>query len=247
MCQLKINPGIAAAQLIPVYDDTVLELIDVKLNNMDFDGQIELTESNKVVFSFSEDKVSDGVLFTLVFRVLDTVKAGTSEITLLYEDGDIVNKNEDSIKFRIKSGSVEVMVPEIKISSSEVIPGETVKVDVSLKNNPGIESASLELVYDDTVLELLDVNFNYGLGMMTEHRVVWSSSNLENYTEDGVLFTLTFRILDTAKVGTSEITLAYEDGGIINKNENDIKFIVESGMINVRIPESGYPYVFPCI
>lgn len=125
-----------------------------------------------MVFSFSEDKVSDGVLFTLVFRVLDTVKAGTSEITLLYEDGDIVNKNEDSIKFRIKSGSVEVMVPEIKISSSEVIPGETVKVDVSLKNNPGIESASLELVYDDTVLELLDVNFNYGLGMMTEHRVV---------------------------------------------------------------------------
>ncbi len=234
---IENNPGIAAAQLIPVYDDTVLELIDVKLNNMDFDGQIELTESNKVVFSFSEDKVSDGVLFTLVFRVLDTVKAGTSEITLLYEDGDIVNKNEDSIKFRIKSGSVEVMVPEIKISSSEVIPGETVKVDVSLKNNPGIESASLELVYDDTVLELLDVNFNYGLGMMTEHRVVWSSSNLENYTEDGVLFTLTFRILDTAKVGTSEITLAYEDGGIINKNENDIKFIVESGMINVRIPE----------
>lgn len=72
---------------------------------------------------------------------------------------------------------------------------------------------------------------------MTEHRVVWSSSNLENYTEDGVLFTLTFRILDTAKVGTSEITLAYEDGGIINKNENYIKFIVESGMINVRIPE----------
>ena len=232
---LENNPGISAGQLIPVYDNTALELIDVKLNKIDFYGIIRLTPSNKVVFAFSENKISNGVLFTLVFRVLDTAKAGTSEVTLSYDEGDIINTNEDNIKFRIKPGTVEVIEPVLMVSSPEAMPGETVKVDVSLRDNPGILTTTLNLIYDDTELEFLDVNCNNDLGVTLSNKntVMWFSKNSKNYSEDGVLFTLVFRVLDTAKAGRSEITLSYEAGGIINQKEEDINFIVESGAVNI--------------
>ena len=205
---LENNPGISAGQLISVYDNTALELIDVKLNKTDFYSIIELTPSNKVVFAFSENKISNGVLFTLVFRVLDTAKAGTSEVTLSYDEGDIVNTNEDNIKFRVIPGTVEVTEPVLMVSSPEAMPGETVKVDVSLRDNPGILTTTLKLIYDDTELELLDVNCNNDLGITLSNKntVVWYSKNSKNYSEDGVLFTLVFRVLDTAEAGRSEIT-----------------------------------------
>ena len=232
---LENNPGISAGQLISVYDNTALELIDVKLNKTDFYSIIELTPSNKVVFAFSENKISNGVLFTLVFRVLDTAKAGTSEVTLSYDEGDIVNTNEDNIKFRVIPGTVEVTEPVLMVSSPEAMPGETVKVDVSLRDNPGILTTTLKLIYDDTELELLDVNCNNDLGITLSNKntVVWYSKNSKNYSEDGVLFTLVFRVLDTAEAGRSEITLSYEAGGIINQKEEDINFIVESGAVNI--------------
>ncbi len=232
---LENNPGISAGQLIPVYDNTALELIDVKLNKTDFYSIIELTPSNKVVFAFSENKISNGVLFTLVFRVLDTAKAGTSEVTLSYDEGDIVNTNEDNIKFRVIPGTVEVTEPVLMVSSPEAMPGETVKVDVSLRDNPGILTTTLKLIYNDTELELLDVNCNNDLGITLSNKntVMWFSKNSKNYSEDGVLFTLVFRVLDTAKAGRSEITLSYEAGGIINQKEEDINFIVESGAVNI--------------
>ena len=59
-----------------MYKRQVLELIDVKRDRTGFDGPIVLTESNKVVFSNSENEMSDGVLFTLVLRVLPTAKNG---------------------------------------------------------------------------------------------------------------------------------------------------------------------------
>ena len=59
-----------------------------------------------------------------VFRVLDTAKAGTSEVTLSYDEGDIVNTNEDNIKFRVIPGTVEVTEPVLMVSSPEAMPGE---------------------------------------------------------------------------------------------------------------------------
>ena len=232
---LENNPGISAVTLTSVYDDTALELIDVELNKTDFYGIMELTPSNKVVLAFSENKISNGVLFTLVFRVLDTAKAGTSEVTLSYDEGDIINTNEDNIKFRIKPGTVEVIEPVLMVSSPEAMPGETVKVDVSLRDNPGILTTTLNLIYDDTELEFLDVNCNNDLGVTLSNKntVMWFSKNSKNYSEDGVLFTLVFRVLDTAKAGRSEITLSYEAGGIINQKEEDINFIVELGAVNI--------------
>ena len=106
---LKNNPGIAAGALTPVYDNTVLELIDFKRDRTGFDGPIVLTESNKVVFSNSENEMSDGVLFTLVFRVLPTAKNGESEVTLKYENRKTVKHWFDELN---TSGSV--LVWEIK-------------------------------------------------------------------------------------------------------------------------------------
>ena len=233
---VKNNPGIAAGALTPVYDNTVLELIDVKRDRTVFDGPIVLTASNKVVFANSENEMSDGVLFTLVFRVLPTAKNGESEVTLKYEKGDLVNINEYNLNFEIESGSVGINSPAIKVSSSEVIPGETFEVDVSLENNPGISAVTLTSVYDDTALELIDVELNktdfYGIMELTpSNKVVLAFS--ENKISNGVLFTLVFRVLDTAEAGRSEITLSYEAGGIINQKEEDINFIVESGAVNI--------------
>nr|MCR5611442.1 hypothetical protein [Clostridiales bacterium] len=47
--------------------------------------------------------------------------------------------------------------PTFVISEEEAAPGETVRVTISIENNPGIASIQLEPQYDSNVLEWTDV------------------------------------------------------------------------------------------
>ena len=148
-------------------------------------------------------------------RFLDTDEVRSSEISIFCGENDILNSNEDYIQFDVSSArsSINIVkIPEFKVSSVYAVSGETVKVDVSIENNPGIFSVAFNPVYDETVLEFTGVDYNFELfpgGTLTgnaqngEEFKIWGIFNrfdgCEKNCENGVFMTLNFRVLDTAK------------------------------------------------
>lgn len=117
-------------------------------------------------------------------------------------------------------------VPTIVISNASAEAGETVTLEVSIKNNPGIVSGKVTLAYDAAALELVDmtaVNFkevNAATGMAN----YYGAAALKN---DAVLFTATFKVLVD---GDHEVSATVS--GMRDLNDKLIEAEVEAGSIN---------------
>lgn len=141
-------------------------------------------------------------------------------------------------------------LPQLVLSSSKAAPGQTVDITVQIKNNPGIVAASLQIAYDNTRLMLMDVQDNGLLGSSSfihgndysdvPFTVLWVNSLSQvNYSEDGVLVTFTFKVLEDAPIGETGITLNYSKNSTLNVELDEVAFAVSSGCIGVTKHISG--------
>ena len=130
---------------------------------------------------------------------------------------------------------------EIKASSAECLPGETVVVTIDLSNNPGISSLKLKVVYDDA-LTLESVDYNPEMGgqsiqpqtMSSPATLLWLSP-FEDYEADATFATLTFTVAEDAKPFTAaSIRLTYNPEDIYNMAEENIPCLVTNGKISVN-------------
>ena len=137
--------------------------------------------------------------------------------------------------------------PMIVVSDSTGAPGGTVSVTIDLKDNPGIVSMTLDMLYDDTVLTLTEVNDAGVLGstshkpeLVNPYTLVWvNDTATTNYTVNGTIVTLVFTVADTAEKGTIvpiELTYAYDNYDIYDKDANKIKFKIDNGSVTVGEP-----------
>lgn len=124
--------------------------------------------------SKESDYVFDGEYLVAEFKIKDNTADGIYPVTLDWLD--FCNWNCDTIKFTGIDGAVIVggeavenkfnddSAPQIMVSNASGKPGETVKVAISLKNNPGIVSNLLRFSYNSDVLEYVGggegANFN---------------------------------------------------------------------------------------
>ncbi|MBQ6118818.1 MAG: hypothetical protein IJK98_06265, partial [Clostridia bacterium] len=131
--------------------------------------------------------------------------------------------------------------PTITVGSANAAPGETVAIDVSLSNNPGINSFSLGFAYDEALLTLKTVTASPELGGQFTYakKAVWLNSADSDY--NGAILTLTF---DTAAdaAGTAEVAVTYEEGDIINYDEDDVSFAVVPGKITFQSAECDHQW-----
>lgn len=231
------NPGMNAAVLKPVYDETALELVSMKFNMTDFNGQEQYGKN--AVWAASSDNTSNGTFLTLEFNVLEGASVGTTEVTLsnvdgYLKDGAVSNSAAETVNYKVVAGGVNVFdptAPVINVSTVYGLPGDTVTVSVSLANNPGIMAAALKPVYDDSVLELVkaELNTTNFSGQFTAGaKVVWAGS-ADNAT-NGEFITLTFKVLDGAE-GSTVVSIAYDEGDICNEAEEDVNFAVMPGSV----------------
>ena len=108
---------------------------------------------------------------TLTFKVLDNAAAGDASVAVTYNTGDISNYNEDDVNFTLVAGKVTVKASgsqttqgTISVSSAQANAGDNVTLDVSISNNPGINTFSLGFNYDTSRLNLVNVEAAVGLG-----------------------------------------------------------------------------------
>lgn len=134
--------------------------------------------------------------------------------------------------------------PEFVIGSAEGERGDTVSLTVSIRNNPGIIALRFSVQYDADVLSLESVTdgqlFGHGRTVFGTHltanpyTMYWEDSlSYENYTNNGVFVTLTFRIREGAAVGESPVTLILDNNSIFDCNVHPVPFQAVSGTVTV--------------
>ena len=149
-----------------------------------------------------------------------------------------------SLMMIIASANVVVMAadePTITLSSAQGKKGDTVDITVSLANNPGIVSMSLNVGYDASALRLTGVSDS---GVMpgemhtdvythNPYPLTWENdTSKKNFTVNGIVATLTFEII-TEAAGSYDIKITVPQDGIYNVNVDEVNFTLVPGKVTV--------------
>lgn len=142
----------------------------------------------------------------------------------------------------------------ITIDSMSCENNEDILINVSITNNPGIVAFNFNVNFDKTkflpisldkrnefeniVSSLDDTNIN--ISEIDNIKVQWDSPTLSNITNNGILFSIKFRVKQNALLGNSVISLTYDSGDIINSNLEDIICNVNNGIINIQKYNENY-------
>ena len=134
--------------------------------------------------------------------------------------------------------------PVIKVGNAKGKAGQTVNVTIALANNPGIVSMLLNLNYDNSALTLTNVVDEGVLGSQSHSNdydlnpyiLYWNNgSATQNYTVNGNIVTLTFRIKDGTEEKDYPITLSYDSDSdaIFDIDFNPVEFAIINGVVTV--------------
>ncbi len=111
--------------------------------------------------------------------------------------------------FFLPSAAASDDIGIIKTDSVYSEAGQTVEVRIIMENNPGIVSMMLKISYDNTVLSLIDVSDGgicgtsmHGENHESPYILNWINDTAkENFSENGVLAVLTFKVAENAISG----------------------------------------------
>lgn len=130
----------------------------------------------------------------------------------------------------------------ISVTSGVAVPTQTVTVELLLSDNPGIIAGLFEIEYDRERLELISVKDKALLpgGVFSPsfekypYILLWNSASSKNFTSDGVLAELSFRVLEDAKGGNAFINISYKKGDVFDAELNDVDLNISNGAIYIE-------------
>ena len=184
---------------------------------------------------------SDGSTKTITegFTVsgFSSTTAGTKTVTVTYEG------KTATFTVQVKEVEPDEDAPKIVVGTVHSVAGNRVAVDISLENNPGIVSATLQIDFDDSVLTLVEVQDKGVLGSATHkpeklnpYILRWANNTVsQDYTVNGAVVTLVFEIKEGAEEGTYPISVSYDYNNydIMNWQMDKVQFAVVNGSVTV--------------
>jgi len=138
--------------------------------------------------------------------------------------------------------NVESDYPTIFVENMDAAPGEQVKVNVNVQNNPGIAGAILRVNYDSKLIltgaengeKFQDLNFTEPGSLSNPSIFLWDSESGQ-INDDGTLLTLTFKVSEKADLNENlNIDVSYFTGEIYNEKLEDLDFYVINGCITTK-------------
>ncbi len=121
-------------------------------------------------------------------------------------------------------------LPRITVESKTASRGQDVTLQVAIENNPGFSALQAAVRYDTQNLTLVSAENKIPSMIMTPgNSYVWDGT--ENYTDDGNILTLTFKINEEAPEGEYEIQLIFMSAS--NDAFEEVKMLGVSGTLNV--------------
>lgn len=134
--------------------------------------------------------------------------------------------------------------PQLTVTNVQGLPGDTVKVTVSIKNNPGFGGMAFDLNYDNSVLDV--VSYVKGIGSdicvdsenIYPDKINFQYAGLNNQTGDGALVTVDFKIKSNAPTGSSRVSVVPQPGSTFYYNgrtEVDFSLSAATGYVTVNV------------
>ncbi len=136
-----------------------------------------------------------------------------------------------SFNIKVKAAEPTISVSDVKKAKA----GDEVKVDFSFSDNPGIAAFTITVDYDETVLELKEINhsgISSGTWMISDDNISWFSFGDSKY--NGKFATAVFKIKEDAPSGKSDVSISYRKGNICNFDEQIVDFKVQKGCITIK-------------
>ncbi len=147
---------------------------------------------------------------------------------------------------------------KISVSDADAVAGKTFTVTIDISNNPGIIGAKLNVNYDTEVLELVSAvagdfangsvnagdevipNYNFSENITDYPYVInWTDPlATENTTTNGTFAVLTFKVKGTAAEGTTEISVTFDEGDIVDAQLNDVAFETVASTVTITVEDS---------
>lgn len=164
-------------------------------------------------------------------------------------DGGKDTDTDTSASTGAVTGNAVVTYPVVEggtLSVNAEVVGSQLVASVSVAGNPGLAAFNIQLNYDNTKIqpveitdsELVDpyvIASNIQQGPEVIPTLTYATAfyaNPSDFTGDGVLFTMTFNILEGA-AGETEITLECGEGANTNQNFDDIVFTLQGCTVNL--------------
>lgn len=231
------SSGVKATCRVKVIDYPVI-VTDVELNESTYDlktGEMfklsaTITPSNATNKSVTWETTDETVATVNANGRVTGVGAGKALITATSENG-IVAYCEVFVTGVTSKNTSKIYIPEILDSDEEYVD-----VPVMIENNPGINFASIKVVYDSSVMEPVSVSngeiFGSVLGSIEKENstVKLSFTSEENKTSDGTLAIIRYKVLKSSSEQTYPIKVCYYPGEIRNDNVQAVAFNIEDGV-----------------
>lgn len=120
---------------------------------------------------------------------------------------------------------------KLSANASVYESGTYFTVELSLSDNPGVIALSTQAEYDSAVLKLTDIKNGSvfkSIYMQSQtkdtnpYKIIWMEATAPaNITDNGVLATYTFEVLDSAAIGETEIKFTVDDHVTFDKSTAD--------------------------
>ncbi len=237
--------GVTATVYYPVDDETWEEdaMQDAGGNitwlpSVTLSGIAIASNSAKTVYYVGESLDTTGLTLKLTYSDGST-KTVTSGFTTSGFDSSTAGAKTVTVTYEGKTATFTVTVtepepeidenaPQIIVSEVQGMAGDTVTVIVSLKNNPGFSGLNAFLTYAEG-LTLLEVTNATSLTFTNDRTMVWDG--VTDYTEDGELLRLTFRISDSAEAGDYFVKINIIEA--YTAELDDVTFATADGAVHV--------------
>ena len=265
------NPGIIALKLKLQYDTEYLSLKSVQdaglMGSKNYTFGNNITAVPFVLWwedgLSSENYTADGTLATLTFEIISSPANNKAEISISLDSGSTFNYDLDDVAFDTKSGFVTIGSddpqppiienPTIKIESKSAAVGSTVEVPIMILNNPGIIAIKMRIQYNTDYLRLINAHDEGLLGAgnslfsnnisAVPYALSWEDGlAADNYTNDGIVATLTFEVLSVPANGKTEIAVSLDNSSTFNYNLDDVSFETLNGTVTIN-EFSEQPYL----
>ena len=168
--------------------------------------------------------------------------ATSSNGSVQYQPGGTYTGNANLILYAVWT-PVSTAGADITVGSGTASPGGTIGIPVSIRNNPGIAGAQFTISYDKSVMTLERIergsifsNGNY-TGDAGRNLVQWY--NTSNSTSNGTMFTLYFKVNQTARSGRYSVGLQYQTDNICDQNKKPVQIKIEEGAVSVVAGQLG--------
>ncbi len=163
------------------------------------------------------------------------------------ECGDAIHNYVDGVCTGCGDEIIDENAPQLVVDSTSALIGNTFKVSVNLKNNPGVWAVAFELPIDTNVFEFVSADtgnsifkqfgtcgFDDSEGVNAYKFNGSNNSFLSNMTSDGTVVVLTLKVKDGVSEGEYKLALTLLKRSIIDCDGAKVSFASVDGTVDVR-------------